>query len=542
MMLFNCALVVTAGLWSASLVVAAPSFYPRDNSTCRRTKVAILGGGVAGITAAHALSNQSVTDFLIVEYNGDIGGRMAHTTFGSGPDGNPYTVELGANWVQGLGTESGPENPVWTFAKQYNISNTYSDYDSILTYNETGAVNFTNLIDKFEDVWTEFEQNAGTIITENLQDPSFRAGLWQAGWKPKKSMAAQAVEWWEWDWETSYSPEESSFVFGITGYNLTFYQFSDENNFVVDQRGFNYWLKGVTSTFLKPNDTRLLLNTIVTNVEYSSTGVKVTTEDGGCIEADYAICTFSLGVLQNDAVAFEPEFPAWKDTSISTFQMGTYTKIFLQFNETFWDQDTQFFLYADPTTRGYYPVWQSLSTEGFLPGSNIIFATVVGRESYRIEKQSDEETKAELIAVLANMFPDVSIPEPTAIMYPRWSNVPWSYGSYSNWPVGTTLENHQNLRANVERLYFAGEHTSTEYYGFLHGAWFEGREAGERIAGMIVGTGGGDGYENGTCYNEAGCGEHLRYEGLHGTTEAWEYNSLNGMRISPFFVADAGED
>jgi polyamine oxidase len=86
-------------------------------------------------------------------------------------------------------------------------------------------------------------------------------------------MAAQAVEWWEWDWETSYSPEESSFVFGITGYNLTFYQYSDENNFVVDQRGFNTWLKGVASTFLKHNDTRLLLNTIVSGVEYSGSGV-----------------------------------------------------------------------------------------------------------------------------------------------------------------------------------------------------------------------------------------------------------------------------
>jgi hypothetical protein len=24
---------------------------------------------------------------------------MAHTTFGKDPNGNPYTVELGANWV-----------------------------------------------------------------------------------------------------------------------------------------------------------------------------------------------------------------------------------------------------------------------------------------------------------------------------------------------------------------------------------------------------------------------------------------------------------
>jgi polyamine oxidase len=431
--------------------------------------------------------------------------------------------------VQGLGVEGGPENPIWTFAKQYNISNTYSDYDSILTYNETGPVNYTSLLDDFEDVWTVFEQEAGTLLTTNQQDRNMRAGVSLAGWKPKKNMMAQAVEWWEWDWETSYSPEESSFIFGITGYNLTFYQFSEENNFVVDQRGFSYWLKGVASTFLQPNDTRLLLNTIVSNIDYSSDGVTITNEDGSCVQADYAICTFSLGVLQNDVVAFEPELPDWKETSIQTFQMGTYTKIFLQFNETFWDEDTQFFLYANPTQRGYYPVWQSLSTEGFMPGSNIIFATVVGRESYRIEAQDDEATKAELMEVLREMFPDVDIPEPTAFMFPRWSTTPWSYGSYSNWPPGTTLEAHQNLRANVDRLYFAGEHTSTAYYGFLHGAWFEGREAGERVAGLLVKD----------CVNlDSGCGSYTSYEVLNGTTTLEEYNAFNGLPVSPFFNVD----
>jgi len=360
-----------------------------------------------------------------------------------------------------------------------------------------------------------------------------RAGLSQAGWKPKKlDMAAQAVEWWQWDWETSYPPDESSFVFGITGYNLTFYQYSEENNLVTDPRGFNTWLKGVAGTFLKPNDTRLLLNTIVSAIDYSSSGVKVTMEDGSCIEADYALCTFSLGVLQNDAVSITPALPDWKDTAIATFQMGTYTKLYLQFNETFWDPDTQFFLYASPTRRGYYPVWQSLSTEGFLPDSNIIFATVVGRESYRVEAQDDETTKAELMAVLREMFPDVDVPEPIAFMYPRWTTEPWAYGSYSNWPVGTTLENHQNLRANIERLYFAGEHTSAEYFGFLHGAWFEGQEAGMRIAGMVTKE----------CVNvESGCGDYYRYEVLHGTTEFAEFNAFNGIGVSPFFVAESDD-
>ena len=181
-----------------------------------------------------------------------------------------------------------------------------------------------------------------------------------------------------------------------------------------------------------------------------------------------AITTFSLGVLQNDVVEFDPPLPRWKQEAIDQFQMGTYTKIFLQFNETFWPTDTQYFLYADPDRRGYYPIWQSLSTSGFLPGSNIIFVTVVDDESYRVEAQTDEQTKAEALEVLRKMFPDVDVPEPIDFMYPRWSLEPWVHGSYSNCPVGVTLEMHQNLRANIDRLWFASEANSAEYYGFLH--------------------------------------------------------------------------
>lgn len=152
-------------------------------------------------------------------------------------------------------------------------------------------------------------------------------------------------------------------------------------------------------------------------------------------------------------------------------QMGTYTKIFLQFDpeQQFWDDETQFFLYADSVERGWYPVWQSLTGADFIPGSGILFVTVVNEQSYHVEAQSDNATLVEVMAVLRTMYPEVNIPEPIDFMYPRWSLEPWAHGSYSNWPPGTSLQMHQNLRANAGRLYFAGEATSAQYFGFLQG-------------------------------------------------------------------------
>lgn len=315
----------------------------------------------------------------------------------------------------------------------------------------------------------------------------------------------------------------------MVNYNTTFYQFSDESQYVYDQRGFNTIIKGQASEYLNCTedydcsaDPRLLLNTIVTNISYSEEGVVVLNEDESCIAADYAIVTFSVGVLQNEVVSFDPPLPEWKENSIATFQLGTYTKIWMQFppDQVFWNTSVQFFLYADPLTRGYYPLFQSLDHEEFLPGSGILFVTVVEEESYTVEAQDAEVTKAQVLEVLRNMFGEDNVPEPTAFLYPRWSFQPWAFGSYSNWPPGVTLEQHQNLRANVERVFFAGEATSAQYFGYLQGAYTEGKLAGETVAECVK--------QGGTCRG------YDRVDVLYGTTEPSEYNVTNGWLVSSF--------
>jgi polyamine oxidase len=337
------------------------------------------------------------------------------------------------------------------------------------------------------------------------------------------------------DFEDNYTPLESSFVFGVAGNNLTENVFSDHDNFVFDQRGFNVIIKGMASTFLEKNDPRLHLNTQITDISYSKDGVTIHNKDGSCVTAAYAICTFSLGVLQRsvlhqDAVKFTPALPAWKQTAIQKFSMGTYTKIFMQFPKTWWPENTQYFLYADPSLRGWYPIFQSLSMPDFLPGSNIMFVTVTNEFAWRVEKQSDEQTQKEVMEVLRKMWPDIEIPEPTSFLYPRWSMEPWAFGSYSNWPPATTLEEHENLRANADRLWFAGEATSPTYFGFLHGAWFEGRDAGRNIAAILQHR-----CVDGNSTKLRECGPRKHYDVLHGTSPLADYTAVDGWTANSFY-------
>ena len=87
----------------------------------------------------------------------------------------------------------------------------------------------------------------------------------------------------------------------------------------VDQRGFKTFIQKEAASFLKPS--QVLLNATVTTISYTNDGVIVTLADGRKLTADYAICTFSVGVLQNDDVTFEPELPDWKMEAIQSITM-----------------------------------------------------------------------------------------------------------------------------------------------------------------------------------------------------------------------------
>ena len=51
--------------------------------------------------------------------------------------------------------------------------------------------------------------------------------------------------------------------------------------------------------------------------------------------------------------------------------------------------------------------------------------------------------------------------------------------------MGMTSEDWKNIGKNLGRLYFAGEATSEEWYGYMQGAYLTGDEKGNMIAEKI---------------------------------------------------------
>ncbi|SMR46370.1 unnamed protein product [Zymoseptoria tritici ST99CH_1E4] len=373
-----------------------------------------------------SLANTSVTNFIVVEYNGYIGSRLVATDFGENHYGDPYRVELGANWVHGRGGNI--LNPINLLLQKHNDATVLPDYENYLTYNETGEIEI--------DLWDAYDE---------------------------ADMVATA----EADWSIAVPHDYSSLIFNTAVENFTYGLFGDEEPFIVDSRGYNTIVSGEAFTFLQPNDPRLLLNTIVTDISHSDSGVTVHNADGTCISAAYAINTSSLGVLKHDSVSYTPALPTWKSTAIQNFGMTTYTKIFLQFPTTFWPQDTNSSTMRIPTNE------ETIPSSNLSPTQLISASTATSSSQPRLPNNrtasnaKPTQTQAEIMAFLAEMFPNITIPEPTAFLYPRWTLNPAFRGSYSYWPPGVTIREHQNVRAIVGRMFFAGEHTEPKFFGLL---------------------------------------------------------------------------
>ncbi|CAF2922820.1 unnamed protein product, partial [Rotaria sp. Silwood2] len=208
-------------------------FVSQHDAKTIKTKVVVLGGGMAGVIAARALYENGVKDFVLVEAESDLGGRMKHTKFAG------YTVELEANWIQGtMNTATYKENPIWTLTKKYNLLNVASNLDDLSTYDQNGYTDYRDVQKRYDDIFTKVLADAGTRLKRTLVDLSFDEGQCLAGWKAQTPQE-KVAELFTFDFEYADTPAASSMIEATVNYNETYIQWNEDDLFCIDQQGFN---------------------------------------------------------------------------------------------------------------------------------------------------------------------------------------------------------------------------------------------------------------------------------------------------------------
>ena len=378
-----------------------------SEEACHDADVLIFGAGMAGIAAGYTLSN-GTSNFIILEAGDQIGGRVKSKVLQK----SGARIELGANWIQGIDPHQPEKHPLYSIAQECGGVEGFFMGTELNTsyhfYNSSGAEITTSkeLQQRIRD-WYAVEEK---ITKESLQrvkagfpDISVQRALEDNGWIPQ-SPIDKVIEWVGFDYELENTPEDTSLQMNFP--DPTYSDFGDPSRtvdfFVSDQKvGFVRVVQCVADRYLTSGDSRLHLESVVKEVEWSDQCVCATTAESGTLKrycAPYAIATFSVGVLKAKTVKFTPELPQKKQNAINLLHDGLFLKIYLEFDEIFWPTDKKYIVHSD-LEGVHFCLFQSLSQD--LPGRpNILLATVTGRWATAVYNQTAETTQLQIMQVL----------------------------------------------------------------------------------------------------------------------------------------------
>lgn len=437
--------------FSASMFSSSPLFsMDTDKLTHKESEVIIIGAGIAGLACAKLLT-QNDYNVIILEGRNRIGGRI-WTDRSTG-----VPLDMGASWIHG----PKGDNPITPIAEKIKATMYCTKDDSLMVYDENGQRIDDEKMDKY---YKQYNQ----IIKKAKQSGSSTKSLANAIKEVNPTALNDIIMQYQFSAYTEFD-------YGGALELMSSINYDEDERFAGKDVLFPNGYDTIPNYLAKDLDIRL--NQIVNQIDYSQENIKITTSKG-IFKTKHIVVTVPLGVLKKNSINFLPALPAEKQKIIKRLPMGTVNKVFLEFDNCFWDEKIQYFGYAGKI-KGQYNYF--LNTKKFVPDKNILLTFGFGNYGLTMEKQTDAQIQNDIMAILKKIYGE-KIPAPQKIKVSRWNNDIFSYGAYSFAGINCDNEDFEKLGKTIaQKLFFAGEHTHTQYRGTVHGAYLSGIRAARRI-------------------------------------------------------------
>jgi monoamine oxidase len=472
------------GAAAAAAVAALPARAWAAPAPGATPRTVIVGGGLAGLTAAYRLAQAGITA-QVHEASQRVGGRCWTGTLG----GQVYEhggelIDQGHTQIrqlaQSLGLtldnlhqaeQNGTEPFFWFDGRPYSFTDATNDLKGIWqkVHSDVSAASYPTLY----NVSTERGRQLDAMSIVDWINESVPGGI--------KSRLGQLLDVaYNIEYGAECSVQSSLNLLYLLGYSgqgqLRIFGPSNEKYHVV---GGNDQISAALGQRLSGQIT--LGSELVAIAKNSDGSYALTFNQGGTrrqVSADKVVLALPFSILRSSVDWRKAGFDARKSTAIKELGMGTNSKLHAQFSTRHWrtlgcNGDT----FAD---TGYQSTWEVTRAQGSTAG--ILVDYTGGNIGASFGTGTAVDRAREFCAQIEPLLPGLTSRFNGQATVDFWPAYPWTKGSYSYWKVGQYTKFAGAERERSGNCHFAGEHTSVDFQGYLNGAV----ETGERAAAEIL--------------------------------------------------------
>src|SRR5262245_31728309 len=238
----------------------------------------------------------------------------------------------------------------------------------------------------------------------------------------------------------------------------------------------NYRIEGgndrLSDAVATPLGNRVHLNTELVAVSHRGRSVRASVKHRrqvGTLQADYLIFALPATLLRRIPIA--PALPAQQHDAIARLKYGRTTKTLLQFPKRFWRIPGRPRAFGSPLAFG--AVWDGNEEQR---GRTGILSLMAGGSA---SDHTQEVAARDGVRALARSLDWLGARRAEVIgtHQTAWEADPWARGGYAYFDSTYDPGLRAWLARPCGRLFFAGEHTSLQWQGYMNGAIESGRRA-----------------------------------------------------------------
>jgi monoamine oxidase len=398
--------------------------------------VAVIGAGAAGIGAARRLREAGTVSIVVLEARERVGGRV-HTIAPAG-----FPLDRGAEWLH-----SADRNPLSPIAQHLGFSVHRRPPEWTTRLRRSGETV------EAEDEWIalrEAQRLARRRVATEAEDGPLAMVLEPGG---RWNELLEATSSW------------------ANGAELDRVSIRDYVRY--EDSGTNWRLReGYGRLFERlAEGLPVAQEAAVSQVDHCGDAIRLDTARG-TVTASRVIVTVPTSIIACEVIRFNPPLPD-KLAAAAGLPLGVDDKLFISLEGPLPDVEHDIYLVGSTTSR------ETMSYQVRPLDRPAIYCFFGGRFAAALEREGQEAMFSFAADELARLLGSAIRKRMAPLASTAWLQDPWSRGSYS-----FALPGHADDRAVLaapvdDRVFFAGEACSPNFFSTAHGAWLSGISAAE---------------------------------------------------------------